>query len=66
MRLILVDKKTGKEITDGDKIMEYSGLDPLYKYEDFGMQSDGQLVAFDRCGNFGYLDHGLVMVCLGL
>ena len=65
MNLILFDKK-GKEIVDGDEIIKMSNLDTKMKYEDWGLQSDGQLVVFDKCGKFGYLDNNRVRVCIDL
>ena len=66
MNLILFDRETGKEITDGDKIMKMSDIDSKMHYEAFGVQSDGQPVVFDTCGNFGYLDINKVRVTIDL
>ncbi len=66
MNLILFDRETGKEITDGDEIMKMSDIDSKMHYEDFGLQSGGQLVVFDKYGNFGYLDPNKVRVCIDL
>lgn len=45
--------------TDEDlanELMAQAGLVIGLGFEDFGIQSDGQLVVFDKCGNFGYLN----------
>lgn len=41
---------------DTDDLMRECGLDPAYRYEDIGLQGDGTIVIFDKCGNFGYVD----------
>ena len=56
-KLILLDKKTGSEMTDEEAIMTEGGLDVHgCGFEDFALQSDGTIVVMDKCGNFGYLD----------
>ena len=40
-----------------DFLIEQSGMQRGARFEDFGIQSDGQLVVFDKCGTFGYLDN---------
>jgi hypothetical protein len=35
-------------------------------YEGFGIQSDGQSVVFDRCGNYGYLNKKKVRIIIAL
>ena len=46
---------TDEYVTDYDKVMSDSGLEPRMGYEDIGIQSDGTPVIFDKCGGFGYL-----------
>ncbi len=41
--------------SNGTLLMDAAGMDVGMGFEDFGLQSDGTLVVFDRCGNFGYL-----------
>lgn len=54
--MVLVEKSTMCEATDKDALMEQADLDVKMGFEEFGLQSDGTIVVFDRCGNFGYLD----------
>ena len=59
--LKLYDKQTREHINPYEnedlmnELMTKAGLNIGLGFEDFGIQSDGQLVVFDKCGNFGYL-----------
>ena len=62
MLLKIVNRLSQEPVTDERLLMQSSGLNPHMGYEDFGVQSDGTSVIFDRCGNFGYLDTNLFEV----
>jgi len=66
MILTIFDRKTGSEITNGNDILKMSDLETKFNYESFGVQSNGQPVVFDKCGNFGYLDPAKIMVTIDL
>lgn len=56
MRMYIIDVETGAAVSVKNRLMTEAGLDWRMGFEDFGLQSDGTPVIFDRCGNFGYLD----------
>lgn len=59
-------KITGDFSEDYDSMMDKSGIDSRMGFEDFGIQSDGTPVIFDKCGNFGYLSDEFEMVVMGV
>ena len=66
MKIKIWDKESKEFVTSPTQLCAHSGFN-LQEYEDFGVMSDGQPVVFDKCGNFGYLDHGRfeAVFCLG-
>ena len=64
MKLTLIARETGVEITDGEQIIKLSDLDSKMHFESIGIQADGSPVVFDTCGNFGYLDPNKFTVTL--
>lgn len=64
--ITVVRGKTLEPVSDTDELMEAAGLDPRMGYEDVGIQGDGSLVVFDRCGCFGYLPPDLYQPMLNL
>lgn len=56
IKLSIIEIKTGNRINDADAFMLLAGIDGYCRYEDIGIQGDGTIVVFDKCGNFGYLD----------
>ena len=63
--LILIDRKTGEEIVDGQIIVLMADINSKLRFEDFGVQSDGQVVVFTTCGSYGYLNPDLVLIKSG-
>ena len=55
MRFSIIEKKTGKFPDSILLMMKKSGLDAENEFEDFGIQSDGTAIIFDKVGNFAYL-----------
>ena len=66
MLIQIWDKERMQVVDDSEYLMETAGLDKRMGYESVGVQDDGTPVVFDRCGNFGYLDHGKYRVIIGI
>jgi len=58
------EKATGEFSEDFDLMMDKSGIDSRMGFEDIGIQSDGTLVIFDKCGTFGYLSDEFELVVM--
>lgn len=59
---LVIGKLILRKAIDEDALMEQAGLDPKMSFKNFGLQSDGTLVVFDRCDSFEYLDAGIYEV----
>jgi len=67
LKLIVIDRDTNKVVDDPEILLKAAGLESSRgKYEDIGIQSDGQPVVFDKNGVFGYLDINNFRIILDL
>ena len=64
MKMKVVVTETGKAVTDEKILMDLADMHRGMRFEDIGLQSDGTPVVFDKCGNFGYLDHNIYHIAI--